>query len=295
MILPDIFLWKYPEKRATLYLKEVKIMAVIFQQKHEKAVAKVIEIPCEQIAPNPYQPRQEFERSDLISLASSIKNDGILQPLSVRKKGDGYELIAGERRLRAAILAGLTTVPCIVSEMSDRNSALMSLVENIQRKDLGFFEEADAIARLIDFYGMTQEDAALRLGYAQSTLANKLRLRKLSDEERRLITEYGLTERHARALLRLDDPNKRISVINQAGRRKLNVESTERLIDSMIEYDKYKERIRKGSAIFRDLRLFMNTVNKAVETMQIAGVDVNVDKKQSEDFLEYHIRVPLNK
>lgn len=270
-------------------------MAVIFQQKREKTVAKVVEIPCEQIAPNPYQPRQEFDRTELMSLAASIKTDGILQPLSVRKAGDGYELIAGERRLRAAILAGLEVVPCIVSEMSDRNSALMSLVENIQRKDLGFFEEADAIARLIDFYGMTQEDAALRLGYAQSTLANKLRLRKLSADERRLITEYGLTERHARALLRLDDPEKRISVINQAGRRKLNVESTERLIDSMIEYDKYKERIRKGSAIFRDLRLFMNTVNKAVETMQIAGVDVNVDKKQSEDFLEYHIRVPLNK
>lgn len=278
-----------------IFTKEVKIMAVIFQQKREKTVAKVVEIPCEQIAPNPYQPRQEFDRTELMSLAASIKTDGILQPLSVRKSGDGYELIAGERRLRAAILAGLEAVPCIVSEMSDRNSALMSLVENIQRKDLGFFEEADAIARLIDFYGMTQEDAALRLGYAQSTLANKLRLRKLSSDERRLITEYGLTERHARALLRLDDPEKRISVINQAGRRKLNVESTERLIDSMIEYDKYKERIRKGSAIFRDLRLFMNTVNKAVETMQIAGVDVNVDKKQSEDFLEYHIRVPLNK
>ena len=278
-----------------IFTKEVKIMAVIFQQKREKTVAKVVEIPCEQIAPNPYQPRQEFDRTELMSLAASIKTDGILQPLSVRKAGDGYELIAGERRLRAAILAGLEAVPCIVSEMSDRNSALMSLVENIQRKDLGFFEEADAIARLIDFYGMTQEDAALRLGYAQSTLANKLRLRKLSADERRLITEYGLTERHARTLLRLDDPEKRISVINQAGRRKLNVESTERLIDSMIEYDKYKERIRKGSAIFRDLRLFMNTVNKAVETMQIAGVDVNVDKKQSEDFLEYHIRVPLNK
>lgn len=275
--------------------KEVTNMATLFQQKREKMVARVIEVPCEQIAPNPYQPRQEFGQNELLSLAASIKSDGILQPLSVRQRGDKFELIAGERRLRAAILAGLPTVPCIVSEVSDRNSALLSLVENIQRKDLGFFEEADAIARLIDFYGMTQEDAALRLGYAQSTLANKLRLRKLSAEERRLINEHELTERHARALLRLDDGDKRISAINQIARRKLNVESAERLIDSMIEYDKYKERIRKGSAIFRDLRLFMNTVNKAVETMQIAGVDVNVDKKQSEDFLDYHIRIPLTK
>lgn len=270
-------------------------MPTLFQQKREKTLARVIEVPCEQIAPNPYQPRQEFGQNELLSLAASIKSEGILQPLSVRQKGDKFELIAGERRLRAAILAGLATVPCIVSEVSDRNSALLSLVENIQRKDLGFFEEADAIARLIDFYGMTQEDAALRLGYAQSTLANKLRLRKLSAEERRLVTENELTERHARALLRLDDSDKRIAAINQIARRKLNVEGAERLIDSMIEYDKYKERIRKGSAIFRDLRLFMNTVNKAVETMQIAGVNVNVDKKQSEDYLDYHIRIPLNK
>ncbi len=270
-------------------------MAVIFQQKKEKTINKVLEIPCEQIAPNPYQPRRDFAQDELLSLAASIKADGILQPLSVRRSGDRFELIAGERRLRAAILAGLDTVPCIVSEVSDRNSALLSLVENIQRRDLGFFEEADAIARLIDFYGMTQEDAALRLGYAQSTLANKLRLRKLSAEERRLITENGLTERHARALLKLDDPEKRIEAITQISRKKLNVESAERLIDSMIEYGKYRERIRKGSAIFRDLRLFMNTVNKAVETMQIAGVNVNVDKKQSEDYLDYHIRIPLNK
>lgn len=270
-------------------------MPALFTQKRDKVVARVIEIPVEQIAPNPYQPRQDFSQPELLSLAASIKSDGILQPLSVRQRGDKFELIAGERRLRAAILAGLTSVPCIVSEVSDRNSALLSLVENIQRRDLGFFEEADAIARLIDFYGMTQEDAALRLGYAQSTLANKLRLRKLTSEERRMITDHGLTERHARALLRLPETDQRISAINQISRRKLNVEAAERLIDSMIEHDKYKERIRKGSAIFRDLRLFMNTVNKAVETMQIAGVDVNVDKKQSEDFLDYHIRIPLNK
>lgn len=270
-------------------------MAAIFHQKKEKTVARVVEIPVEQIAPNPYQPRRDFAQNELLSLAASIKTDGILQPLSVRRRGERFELIAGERRLRAAILAGLPTVPCIISDVSDRNSALLSLVENIQRKNLGFFEEADAIARLIDFYGMTQEDAAMRLGYAQPTLANKLRLRRLSAEERQMIIEGGLTERHARALLRLDDPEKRAAAINQISRRKLNVENAEKLIDSMIEYDKYKERIRKGSAIFRDLRLFMNTVNKAVETMQIAGVDVNVDKKQSEDYLDYHIRIPLNK
>ena len=270
-------------------------MAAIFAAKKEKTAARVVEIPVEQIAPNPYQPRSEFNQGELLSLAASIKADGILQPLTVRQKGEKFELIAGERRLRAAILAGLGTVPCIISDVSDRTSALWSLVENIQRKDLGFFEEADAIARLIDFYGMTQEDAALRLGYAQSTLANKLRLRKLGSEERRLIGEYRLSERHARALLRLDDPEARLSAIRQIGRRKLNVEASERLIDGMLERERYKERIRKGSAIFGDLRLFMNTVNKAVETMQIAGVDVNVDKKEADGVLDYHIRIPLNK
>lgn len=273
---------------------EVIQMAAIFTQKKDKQGTRVIEVPAEQIAPNPYQPRQEFGQTELLTLAASIKSDGILQPLTVRQKGERYELIAGERRLRAAILAGLKTVPCIVMDVSDRNSALLSLVENIQRKDLGFFEEADAISRLIDFYGMTQEDAALRLGYAQSTLANKLRLRKLSQEERRLIVENGLTERHARALLRLNDPAERISAINQISRRKLNVDATERLIDSMIEHERFKERIRKGSVLFKDVRLFMNTVNKAVETMQIAGVNVNVDKKEADGVLDYHIRIPLD-
>ncbi len=270
-------------------------MPAIFTQKREKTVAKVIDVPVEQIAANPYQPRAEFVETELLSLAASIKADGILQPLSVRQKGERFELIAGERRLRAAILAGLKSVPCIVCDVSDRTSALLSLVENIQRKDLGFFEEADAIARLIDFYGMTQEDAALRLGYAQSTLANKLRLRKLTAEERAMITEAGLTERHARALLRLPEGEKRVEAIRKISRGRLNVESTERLIDTMIEREHYRERIRKGSAIFRDLRLFMNTVNKAVETMQIAGVAVNVDKKERDGVLDYHIMIPLEK
>ncbi len=263
--------------------------------KKDKSARKIVDIPCEEIAPNPYQPRKSFDQGELLTLASSIKSDGVLQPLLVREVGAKYELIAGERRLRAAMLAGLESVPCIVTEATDRNSALISLIENLQRSDLGLFEEADAIARLIDLYGMTQEDAAIRLGYAQSTLANKLRLLKLSARERSIIGEHNLTERHARALLKLDTPEKREEALGKIIKGKLNVERTEALVDSMIEYEKYKERIRKGSAVFRDLRLFMNTVNKAVETMQIAGVNVNVDKKQSEDYLDYHIRIPLKK
>lgn len=270
-------------------------IAKLLSNPKEKPQQRIIDIPCEEIAPNQYQPRKVFEQNELLSLAASIKTEGVLQPLLVREVGDKYELIAGERRLRAAMMIGLEKVPCIIMEASDRNSALIALVENIQRSDLGFFEEADAIARLIDLYGMTQEDAAIRLGYAQSTLANKLRLLKLSASERRIIGEHGLTERHARALLKLDSPEKRQEALNKIIRNHLNVEKTEALVDSMIEYEEYKKRIRKGAAVFRDLRLFMNTVNKAVETMQIAGVNVDVDKKQSDDYLDYHIRIPLKK
>ena len=270
-------------------------MAKIFLPKKEKIAAKVIEIPCEAISPNPYQPRKTFERDELMNLAASIKADGIISPLSVRETGTGYELIAGERRLRAAMIAGLETVPCIVSEASDRTSALLSLVENLQREDLSFFEEADAISKLIDLYGMTQEDAAYRLGYAQSTLANKLRLLKLNSSERQIITENGLTERHARALLKLPTEEKRDEALKKVVKGKLNVEKTEALVESMIEHDKYCARIRKGSAVLKDLRLFTNTINKAVETMQIAGVDVNVDKTQTDGYVDYHIRIPLKK
>ncbi len=259
-------------------------MPKLFLSKKDKTTDRIVDLPCEAIAPNPYQPRKNFDQNRLVCLAASIKSDGILQPLSVRRKENGYELIAGERRLRAAMLAGLETVPCIVLDATDRNSALLSLVE-----------EADAISRLIDLYGMTQEDAAFRLGYAQSTLANKLRLLKLSARQRRIIGENDLTERHARALLKLDSEEKRDDALSKIVKGKLNVEKTEALVESMIEYEKYKTRIRKGSAVFKDLRLFMNTVNKAVETMQIAGVNVNVDKQQSEEFIDYHIRIPLTK
>lgn len=267
----------------------------LFTQKKTQAQERLAQIPIEKIRPNPHQPRREFDTAELASLAFSIKTDGLLQPLTVRQKGESFELIAGERRLRAAIMVGLESVPCIVMDVTERNSALLALVENIQRKDLNFFEEAYAISQLIELYGMTQEDAAVRLGYAQSTLANKLRLLKLSATEQSMISEKGLSERHARALLRLDDSQRRIEVISKVAREHLSVDRTEKLIDSILEHDKYCERIKKGSAVFKDVRLFINTVNKAVETMQIAGVEVNVDKATYDDYLEYKITIPMKK
>ena len=247
------------------------------------------------ITPNPRQPRRSFDETELAKLSASVRQDGILQPLTVRRNPDGksYEIVSGERRLRAAKLCGLLSVPCIVVEMNERTSALMALVENIQRQDLSFFDEAIAIEKLIDFYGMTQEDAAMRLGMAQSTLANKLRLLKLSDEEREAVSAYNLTERHARALLRVPS-ELRMDVINRAGKFGLNVDKTEAYIEELLRGEKEKESYRKRSVILKDVKLFMNTVSKAVETMQMAGVRVDTKKVKSDGYIEYLIKIPVS-
>ena len=213
----------------------------------EKQINRVVQIDVADIVPNPHQPRTEFENGDIFSLAESIRQNGILQPLTVRRADDHYEIIAGERRLRAAKLVQLQSVPCIIMNVSERNSAILALVENIQRQNLSFFDEAAAIEKLINYYGMTQEDAAIKLGKAQSTIANKLRLLKLSDEERLVITRYNLTERHARALLKLGSPEDRLLIINRVVKGKLNVEKTEQIIEEYIAKNGEKESYRKQS------------------------------------------------
>lgn len=259
----------------------------------EKSINKVLQVNVNDILPNPYQPRTEFDASDISSLAESISQNGILQPLTVRKVECGYELIAGERRLRASKYAGLEYVPCIVLDISQRNSAILALVENIQRENLSFFDEAYAIERLINVYGMTQEEAAAKLGKAQSTIANKLRLLKLNDDERALIIREGLTERHARALLRLAAPEDRAEILKRVIRYRLNVEKTEQAISDYIEKNKIKESYRKRSRAFSDIRLFVNTINKAVETMQAAGISADSSKTQNDEYIEYKIRIPI--
>lgn len=257
----------------------------------EKVVNKVIEIEVDRIIPNPYQPRKTFD-SEINGLAESIKENGLLQPLTVRKIGEVYELIAGERRLRAVKSLEFETVPCIVMDITERNSAVMALVENIQRKDLNFFEEAAALEKLIDFYGMTQEDAAFKLGKSQSTIANKLRLLKLSPEIRTKISEFGLTERHARALLKLNDSKKQNEVIETVFARRLNVDATEKLIENIILKTEELESIHRRSGAFKDIRLFVNTINKAVEMMKAAGINADSEKIQQDGYIEYVVRIP---
>lgn len=261
----------------------------------EKTINKVVEIEVNRIYPNPYQPRKSFG-DDVNELAESIKHNGLLQPITVKNNSSGdYTLIAGERRLRAIKLLGMPTAPCIIIDITDRNSAAMALVENIQRKDLQFFDEAEALLNLIDFYGMTQEDAAIKLGKNQSTIANKLRLLKLDAEVRKKICEYGLTERHARALLKLESKEQQLDLIESIHIKKLNVESTERMIENMQLKEQEKESIRKRSGAFRDVRLFVNTLNKAVEMMKAAGINADAQKIQEENYIEYIVRIPTKK
>lgn len=263
-------------------------------KQREKEINKVLEIGVSLIKPNPSQPRKCFYSDELTKLAKSISQEGILQPLIIRINDGEYELVSGERRLRAAKIAGLKTVPCIIVNMTERNSALMALVENIQRENLSFFEEASAIQSLISVYGMTQEDAAIRLGLAQSTVANKLRLLRIPGDEQQVIMDMGLSERHARALLKLESKSDRIDVLERIHKYKLNVEMTEAYISKLLDDKKKKESYKKRSPILKDVRLFVNTINKAIEVMRLSGVEANTKKTQTENEITYTITIPIN-
>lgn len=256
-----------------------------------RELGKVVEIPVGSIFPNPDQPRKNFNTEELTKLAKSISQDGIVQPLTVRRREGGYELVSGERRLRAAKLAGFRSVPCVVVDISDSRSAVIALIENIQRADLNFFEEAEAISALITKYGMTQEDCAIRLGMAQSTVANKLRILKLSPDLRKVIVSNGLSERHARALLKADE-NLREEVLIKIIKDGLTVDAAEKYIRTLEKNERVKQSYRRRSAALGDLRLFFNTVDRAVQVIKLAGVDAKVKKTKKDGFIEYLIRVP---
>lgn len=258
---------------------------------------KVIEIPARKIRPNKTQPRQDFYEEDLRSLSQSISNNGLLQPLTVRKlKNDEYELIAGERRLRASVMAGFTKIPCIVMKCSDKDSAIFALIENLQRKDLGMFEEARGINRLIRKYGITQEQAAIQLGKKQSTVANKLRLLRLSYDEQDWIVQAGLTERHARALLKIQNEDSRKEVLSHIIAENLNVKETEKYISSLLDNNKKVQPLHNNNndkkIVVKDVRIFVNTISRAVDIMRMSGIDAVSNKEETEDYIEYTVKIP---
>lgn len=262
------------------------------QRKGEFLSTRVQYIPLGRIRPNPQQPRRSFDEEGLAELAASIRSCGILQPLTVRRAGDGYELVAGERRLRAARIAGLREVPCLVAQVGEEDSALLALMENLQRRDLDCWEEAQAIARLISRYGLSQEEAARRLGRAQPTVANKLRLLRLPEDVRALLRENGLTERHARALLWLQDPEVQRRAAGDMVRRGMNVAQAEAYVEKLLQSDQVTPPRGRSTYIIKDVRLFLNSVDRGLHLMRQAGVDAGWNRQDTDREILLTIRIP---
>ena len=256
-----------------------------------KTAGQIALIRADRIFPNPNQPRKVFDYDALQSLAQSIRENGLLQPLTVREFDDlSYELISGERRLRACRIACIREIPCVVIEATDEQSGVFALLENMQRTDLNFYEEALAIRKLQHNYGFTQEELAAKLGKSQSALSNKLRILRLPPDIIGDILSAGLSERHARALLNLDDNEDRRKVLETVIVKNLTVAETEKLIQKIIDDipDVRKEPIGR----FKDLNVFVNTLNHAVDTMRKAGIEADSAKSETHEYIEYVIRIP---
>lgn len=251
-------------------------------------------LPPELIRPNPSQPRRCFDPEGLQALAASIAQHGLLQPLTVRRQGNIYELIAGERRLRAARLAGLPEVPCLLLRLDELQSSLAALVENLQRQDLDYWEEAEGIARLIRVYGLSQEQAAARLGKSPSALANKLRLLKHPPAVRTALREAELSERHARALLRLPDEAQRLEAIGVIADRGLNVAKTEAYIDALLSKPSQPRR-EPHKLLMKDVRLFLNSMDRHLATLQQAGISAHAERTEEADRIVLTITLPKTK
>ena len=249
---------------------------------------RVVFLPARSIRPNPAQPRKIFRPEALDELSDSIRQHGILQPLSVRRSGNGYELIAGERRLRAAELAGITDIPCIIMSMDDRESGMAAMVENLQRQDLDFIEEAMGISRLLEDWNMSQEQAARLLGKSQSAVANKLRLLQLTTDQRQFVLDNGLTERHARAVLRLPE-NRRSEALITIAKRRMNARQTDLYIEQVLNAAAPG---RHRISMVKDVRIFVNTIDHAIRLMTDNGVPATAHREERDGYIEYTVRIP---
>lgn len=255
---------------------------------------RVMEIPIENIVPNPYQPRKVFSQAALEELSNSIKVYGILQPITVRMKDDTYELIAGERRLRAAKLANLETVPVIINNMSDESSAVLALLENLQREDLNFIEEAMGYENLIKEHSFTQQQLAEKLGKNQSTIANKLRILRLPSEIKIKLVENSLTERHARALLKLPEEELMRDVLDKIIKNELTVKKTEKLIKDILEELEAPEEPEKKQNIkgAMGIRIYLNTMKQAFDAILGTGIEAKYNEIDKGDYMEVVVKIP---
>lgn len=256
-----------------------------------KIGGQIILVPQEDIYPNPNQPRKRFDFDELEGLAQSIRQNGIIQPIAIRINEEGkYELISGERRLRASRLVGISRIPCIIMDANNSKSALFALIENIQRTDLGFFEEAQAIEKLITDHGMTRDEVCKKLGLAPPTVSNKLRLLRLPETVRLKIVQENLSERHARELLRLTTLNQVERALSIIAEKRLTVAESEKLITQILNND--NKRRQPPMKLFKDVRIFVNTLNHAVDTMRRAGIEADSAKSETDEYIEYIVRIP---
>jgi ParB family chromosome partitioning protein len=257
----------------------------------------IINIPIEKIAPSPYQPRKEFNGSSLEDLAASIAEYGVLQPINVRKIGErGFELVSGERRLRASKLAGKSHIPAVVIEVVEQDSAVIALIENLQREDLNFMEEAEGYHNLINDHGMTQEELAKKVGKKQSTIANKLRLLKLNNSIKTIILENELTERHARALLKLPDDILQEKALKCIIKKSLNVKRSEDLVEKMLDEVAVTQEVPKKRRIKGKMNynIYVNTLRNACKEILKTGCRVEYGQVDKGGFIEITVRIPKN-
>jgi ParB family chromosome partitioning protein len=259
---------------------------------------QVFQIPVESIRPNPNQPRHRFDDDMLTELAESIRLYGIMQPISVRMlEANQYEMVAGERRLRAVKSLDMTTIPALIINVTEKDSAILALIENLQRENLNYIEEAKGYAQLISNYGLKQQELANQLGKSQSTIANKLRLLSLSNKVQERLLNADLTERHARVLLKLEKEEDQLKLVERMISEKLNVSQSEKLVNKMLadqnlnNEDPAEKVVVKG--YLKDIRLFTNTIKQAVDMVKHTGIDINYQIKQTEEAYEISIRIPM--
>jgi len=250
---------------------------------------KIIYLPLSKIGRNRDQPRRRFDPKSLNELALSIRENGLLQPITVEQDGKEYTLVSGERRLRAAHIAGIEEIPCILINAKRADLASLALIENLQRDNLNFFEEALGIESFMKLSGLTQEEAAEKLGKSQSAISNKLRLLKLGDRVLSFLLAFSLTERHARALLKLPTEEERLRALEHIKESGLNVHDAEAYITSLSSEKKEKQ--RNEQYVIRDVRLFYNTLDRALDTMRRAGFQADFSKDEDEKEIKLEIKI----
>lgn len=272
-------------------LEAIKLTDIILMKKD----MRIQTVPVEKIRSNPYQPRKYFSRASLEELAVSISEYGVLQPITVRKMGGGnYELVAGERRLKASEMLGLKTIPAIIVNISDQNSAFIALTENLQRQQLHFFDIAEGLQCLIEDYEIPLEEVAIRLGCSQAALTNRLKLLKIGEKARKRIVDLQLTEKHAKWIAKLPEEVDQLSVIDQIVEDDLTVKGTEDLVsETMARIGNYQVSKRKGKEkrLISDMRLFTNSICQTVEIIQKSGRQVFYESRQDGDYCEILIKI----